>query len=99
MNNQQYKSRFDLYEVAISDIMGMCIETKLEHSLTLQYVLTLVYAKRVYDFIVGKGLGCHATYSTVTNLATFRIMHAQCGFDYCSQCNTGIIAKFNIIEN
>lgn len=96
MNKMRPLSDRDLYEIAISDITGMCIETKLDHSFTLQYILTLGYAELVYNFIVNNGLGCHATYSTACNLATFRIMHAQCGFDYCSQCNTGIIAKFNI---
>ncbi len=87
-----------LYEMAISDINGMCIETKLDHSLTLEYMLTLPYAERLFEYIVDKGLSCQATFHSKINLATFRIMHAQCGLDYCSQCNTGIIAKFNITE-
>lgn len=96
MNEKSSLTDFDLYRQAINTIQALCLDVKLEYSVTLCFVINIDYAKKVYDFAVKNDLSCHANYVQTTKVATFRLMHSFCGFDYCSQCNTGIIAKFNI---
>lgn len=85
-----------IYENAIHDICSICLEEDLIHSITFSYFIDINFAIKLYEFIIKNGLSCHGVYFKKDGVVTLKIMHSYCGFDYCSQCKTSVIASFHI---